>query len=177
MKGGWKPWQRGILIATTAYLNLTERLLQNPSYTFVLGGRFSTNCVENLFSVVRMKYKVPTVIQWKNCLKSIILTQYARSVASSSYEQEISENFNDSLTLQALDFLRKGKNHSFKNSIIAGINLKLFSFISDKSEKKVQENEPSLAPGWSQCLKLLSSKTENALFHVAGYLLDSIMVF
>jgi DNA transposase THAP9 len=107
VKGGWKPWQRGILVATTAYMQLAERLLKNSDYEFVLGGRFSTNCVENLFSVLRLKNKVPTVMQWKNCLKAIILSQYARSVPSSSYEQELSENFNDCLTMKALDFLGK----------------------------------------------------------------------
>lgn len=107
VKGRWKPWQKGILIATTAFLSLAERLLNRQGYDFVLGGRFSTNCVENLFSVVRLKFKVPTVLQWKNCLKAIILSQYARSVPSSSYAQEVCDNFNDSLTMKALDFLGK----------------------------------------------------------------------
>jgi hypothetical protein len=106
VKGGWKPWQKGILIATTAFLSISDKLLEDPCYKFVLGGRFSSNCVENLFSVARMKNKTPTVIQWKNFLKAIILSQYARSVPSSSYEQENTDYFCDGLTL---DFLRKGK--------------------------------------------------------------------
>jgi hypothetical protein len=43
---------------------------------------------------------------------------------------------------------------------------------------KLPEDKPaSFAPGWSHGLQPLTLKIENALFHVAGYLLDSILVY
>lgn len=54
-KGHYKPVQTGVIISTNSILHLTEYLLNDKAYKFVLTGRFSQDCLENFFSVIRSK--------------------------------------------------------------------------------------------------------------------------
>lgn len=60
------PSQRGAIISTMSYLNLSKSLLTNQNFKFVLGGRFSTDIVENNFSVVRLSAAKPDALQFRN---------------------------------------------------------------------------------------------------------------
>lgn len=51
IKSDWKPFQKGIIISTS-FIQLTTFLLDRKDYVFVLGGRFTQDCLENLFSIV-----------------------------------------------------------------------------------------------------------------------------
>ena len=58
-RGDWKPVQSGVLMATTSVLDIQEELL-NDGYQFLLTSRLTQDCLENLFSVVRLKNSVPS---------------------------------------------------------------------------------------------------------------------
>ncbi|XP_065332697.1 uncharacterized protein LOC135934700 [Cloeon dipterum] len=150
VKGGWKPWQRGVLVATTGILSISVELLDS-GFDFVLCKRFSSNVIENLFSVIRTRFKVPTALEWRNALKSIILSQYAKTVRTSNYELDLSEKFATDGFGTELDFLRG-------------------------TASKCSLTAPEWPQDWaSKAPPSLSAKNQNALFCVAGYILDNIM--
>lgn len=93
----WKPFQTGIIISTKSAIELTKYLLDVKKFEFVLTGRFTQDCLENLFSVVRSKHVIPTALQFKNDLKLITILQYMKNVGSASYEQDDREFFSEFL--------------------------------------------------------------------------------
>lgn len=93
----WKPFQTGIIISTKSAIELTKYLLDVEKFEFVLTGRFTQDCLENLFSVVRSKHVIPTALQFKNDLKLITILQYMKNVGSASYEQDDREFFSEFL--------------------------------------------------------------------------------
>ena len=57
--GGRAQVQRGIVLSSSAFLDIVKELLDN-GFGFVLGGRFTSECVENLFSCLRRRTLNPT---------------------------------------------------------------------------------------------------------------------
>ena len=51
--------QRGIVLSSSSFLDIVKELLDN-GFGFVLGGRFTSECVENLFSCLRKRTLNPT---------------------------------------------------------------------------------------------------------------------
>jgi hypothetical protein len=85
---GWKPWQRGICLSTKSYLWLIDLYFDELGYLHFLGGRFTTEGVENLFSSMRAANPIPTALAGQRTLKSICLTQHFKPAKSSSYEED-----------------------------------------------------------------------------------------
>jgi len=52
-KACWKPIQSGIQLSTKTVLDLYSDLVTNGCYNFLMTGRLTQDCVENLFSCVR----------------------------------------------------------------------------------------------------------------------------
>ena len=48
-KGDWKPFQKGIVITTLSFIELSTFLIDSRNYQFILGGRLTKDCIENLF--------------------------------------------------------------------------------------------------------------------------------
>lgn len=67
--GKFKSVQCGILISATSFIKLTQYLIKEQGYMYVLGARFIQDCVANLFSNIRKKLPVPNVLQFKQSLK------------------------------------------------------------------------------------------------------------
>lgn len=84
----WKPSQTGVLISTQSILELHTNLLDSKGYGFLLTSRFSQDCLENLFSVLRSKQIVPNALQVKNNLKLICVSQYLLNPTNSSYNED-----------------------------------------------------------------------------------------
>jgi hypothetical protein len=84
----WKPSQTGVLVTTSSMLELHKKLLDDKKYDFVLTSRFSQDCLENLFSVLRSKQIVPNALQVKNNLKLICVAQYLKEARTSSYSED-----------------------------------------------------------------------------------------
>uniref|UniRef100_A0A147BN90 Putative tick transposon n=1 Tax=Ixodes ricinus TaxID=34613 RepID=A0A147BN90_IXORI len=82
----WKPSQAGLLISTSVVLSLSEELLNRYSYKYVLTGRLNQDCLENIFSVVRLKKPVPNAYDMKCALKLICVGQFLHTPKSTSYD-------------------------------------------------------------------------------------------
>ena len=66
-KGGWKPVQTGVILATQSILDIQNELLDR-GHSFILTSRFSQDCLENLFSCVRLKNPIPSPIEFRYAL-------------------------------------------------------------------------------------------------------------
>nr|XP_029712548.1 uncharacterized protein LOC115257245 [Aedes albopictus] len=82
--GHWKPWQAAIIMATNAILRLQRRLLVDSGYPVLYTSRFTQDCIENLFSIIRSKQRRPTPLQFKSHLRTVTLSQYIMSSSSTS---------------------------------------------------------------------------------------------
>lgn len=93
----WKPSQAGVVSATHVVLQLQEQLLCDDRYKFFLTGRLTQDCVENLFSVVRIRKPLPTAYDVKCTLKLISVSQFLHTPRSSGYEEDDREYLADLL--------------------------------------------------------------------------------
>lgn len=92
----WKPVQCGIQLSTCSIINLCKELLEKD-LSFLLTSRFSQDCVENLFSLVRSRNPVPSAREFKYSLKLICVAQYLKHVKSSNYEEDERQYLGDLL--------------------------------------------------------------------------------
>ena len=61
----WKPVQTGIILATTSILQLAEELIED-GMDFLMTARLTQDCLENLFSTIRLKTASPYAIEFKS---------------------------------------------------------------------------------------------------------------
>lgn len=80
----WKSFQSGVVSTTTSILNQQAFYLEGQ-YEFLLTSRFNQDCLETLFSTVRIKQPVPNTLQFKNNLKLVSLAQFLKSPENSRY--------------------------------------------------------------------------------------------
>lgn len=93
----FKPVQSGVMITTTSIIELTQYLIDERKYSFVLTGRFTQDCLENLFSCIRTKNPVPNSLQFKQNLKLTAISQYLKSTRTSNYETDDGQLIGDIL--------------------------------------------------------------------------------
>ncbi|KAH7935071.1 hypothetical protein HPB52_003636 [Rhipicephalus sanguineus] len=67
-------------------LSLAEELLSLRGYKYLLTSRLIQDCLENVFSIVRMKKPVPSAYDVKFSLKLICVGQFLHTPKSSSYD-------------------------------------------------------------------------------------------
>lgn len=84
----WKPSQTGAMITTKSILDIQQIFFDDKGYSFLLTSRFTQDCLENLFSVLRSKQVIPNAMQVKNHLKLITVSQYLRDVSKGSYDED-----------------------------------------------------------------------------------------
>ena len=145
-KGAWKPYQTAMIIATQTVLDLSKYLLDRD-FTFFFPSRLTQDCLENLFSIVRMKNVIPHAVQFKNNLKLICISQYMKVVSNSNYDEDDREFLSE-----FFDILLK--NRSSKSH-----------FLPDTSQSTIVNAEEKVDIG----------KTElNVLYCIAGYILSNI---
>lgn len=154
-KGLWKPWQAAIILCTDAVLRLQEVFLNELNYSFLLTSRFTQDCLENVFSQVRVWSKRPTALQFKDALKMVAIAQYMDVVETSSYTNAGSDwlvDFGDKL--QCVDKRNRKPLEEISN---------------------IQNNEDDDFEIVEECNQLCVSNTEhNALYYVAGIVLNSL---
>jgi hypothetical protein len=66
--------------------------LEEKGFKFLLNSRFTQDCLENVFSVLRSKQVIPNALQVKDNLKLITVGQYLQNVSKGSYDED-KENF------------------------------------------------------------------------------------
>ncbi|KAL1467151.1 hypothetical protein MTO96_026279 [Rhipicephalus appendiculatus] len=105
----WKPSQAGLLISTTAVLRLQELLLNDEGYEFLLTSRLLQDCLENLFSVVRLMKPVPNAYDMKCALRLVSVSQFLHTPRTGSYELDDREYL--------VDLLSQGKKACVENGV------------------------------------------------------------
>lgn len=88
IKVDFKPVQAGIILSTKSVIELTDYLITQHKYLFVLAGRLTQDCVENLFSLIRAKNIIPNALQFKHNLKLIAVSQYLKPCSNTSYDED-----------------------------------------------------------------------------------------
>ncbi|CAF2744721.1 unnamed protein product [Lepeophtheirus salmonis] len=85
-KPTWKPVQKGIVLSTTSFLELSEYLISQAGFAFVFGSRFTQDCLEKYF--LNIEIKTPSHMELKNVLKIVTLTQFLYRKKGISYEDD-----------------------------------------------------------------------------------------
>ncbi|KAE9533685.1 hypothetical protein AGLY_009034 [Aphis glycines] len=76
-----KPSQSDSILSTTSILDLQNIYLNEKGFHFLLTSKFTQDCLENLFSVLRAKYIIPDALKFKNDLKLLSVSQYLKDVS------------------------------------------------------------------------------------------------
>lgn len=88
-KGHWKPVQSGVIMATESIIELQQYFLNEKGYNILfLTGRFTQDCLENLFSLLRFKQPIPNPLLVKQNLKVITITQVCSCFKITSYNDD-----------------------------------------------------------------------------------------
>lgn len=106
-KVGWKPCQTGVVMSTIAILLLAKLFLTTKNYKFFLAGRFTQDCLENFFSLIRYKLATPNAFQFRLNLKVITLTHLCMWIKESSYENDLTAEDEAALKKNFLLFSQK----------------------------------------------------------------------
>lgn len=147
----WKPIQTGLIMATRTILQLQKFFLVEKNYHFLLTSRFSQDCLENLFSLVRLRIPLPSPLQFKRHLKLITVAQYIRSTSSSSYSEDDRQFLGDFFDQET----RK--------------NLE-----AEKESEKENEEICQLMPLINQCNVTIDKSEQNSLYNLSGYIMHKV---
>ena len=98
-KGGWKPVQTGVILATQSILDIQNELLDR-GHSFILTSRFSQDCLENLFSCVRLNNPIPSPIEFRYALRILTVAQFLKASSTGNYEDAEGELLADFLEQQ-----------------------------------------------------------------------------
>ena len=142
--GCWKPWQTGLLMSTNSITHLQERLLVAEDYGFVLTARFSSDCIENLFSQVRSKNPVPSAKEVKANLRAVSIAQFLTEKKGSNYSFDDGEFLADFLNIPAHESTEE----------------------EDEEEQEIERN-PNLRYD-------LSDQEADVLYYVSGWVLKGV---
>lgn len=86
-KRTWKPSQKGSILATSI-LDIQTIYLDDKGFNFILTSRFTEDCLENVFSIMRTKNIVPNALQVKNNLKLLSVSQYLKDISKGNYNED-----------------------------------------------------------------------------------------
>ena len=146
--GRWKPVQTGLIMATTAILEVHQDLL-NRGHKFVLTSRFTQDCLENTFSCIRQRNPVPTPVEFHYALRAITVGQYLATVRTGNYFEDGSDHL--------VDFL---------DTTTAATSTATITHAA--SVRVDQLDNPTIQPD-------LTKTESNVLFHLAGYVVKGVM--
>ncbi|KAK3916376.1 Transposable element P transposase [Frankliniella fusca] len=145
--GGWKAVQSHIKFATSAMLEVQHYLLHVKMYKFLQTGGFSSDCCENVNSLVRMSTPNPTPLETKNKIKHITIAQFNMEIKSSSYNFDDCEDYIDLL-------LKPGEKPAEPSFDINDID---FSAIK-----------------WSDTVPITSQVYDDVLYRLSGYIIITL---
>ncbi|XP_052131481.1 uncharacterized protein LOC113214366 isoform X6 [Frankliniella occidentalis] len=132
-KGEWKPCQRGMRVLCESYCQLITYFLEERNYSFLMLGRFTSDCIENIFSLVRFRQAVPNAQAFLHCLKVVTLAQISESIKGSSYDYEESVTLSDKY-----DFLEEARARYFERA-----ERDFFNSVDELSQNPVRHMTPA----------------------------------
>lgn len=148
---GWKPFQNAVIISTTSLIQLSSYLLNERGFQFVLSSRFTQDCLENLFFVIRMKNVIPNAFQFKNNLKLISVSQYLKNTSNCNYFEDDRQFLGEFFDIM----------HNHNNTLVQNRPSNI-----DQFEKEV----PHLPESEIKLTKI----DLNCLHNIAGYIIRNI---
>lgn len=83
----WKPCQTALILTTKSCIDIFRDLTENYNFEFVLGGRLSQDCVENLFSTIRARSPKTTAFSFKAAIKNISVSLYLKT-SDGNYQED-----------------------------------------------------------------------------------------
>ena len=142
-RNNWKPIQTGIQLSTATVLDLYNELVCNRRrYSYLMTGRLTQDCVENLFSSIRGRGDThPSPVQFRHNLRIVSLSQFMQISESSSYQQD------DGSYL--LDFLKNSPVASHDEEEVFVEQTVLGSGDADIDISDMEANVCYLLAGWS----------------------------
>ena len=151
IKVGWKPFQTSVLISTQTVLDLSAFLLLDRKFKFFFTSRISQDCLENIFSTIRLKHVIPNAVQFKNDLKLIMMSRFMKNIKTSNYD-------NAGINFVSGFFEVLSKNKKLNKSISKEVNDSDFSKILPVTNKF-----------------FFSFKEMNCIYWTAGYVIKTII--
>ena len=97
--------QSNVMLTTTSMIMQVEYYLKERGMKFVLGGRFTSDCVENFFSQIRKRVSAPTALQFKYAFRALLLLNHMKPSKKGAYLED--DHCNQWLT--ELDHIRQLK--------------------------------------------------------------------
>ena len=140
-RNAWKPIQAGIQLSTASVIDLHHELVLSGAYSFLLTGRLTQDCVENLFSCIRGRGDMhPSPVHFRHNLRTISLSQYMDTAANTCYTQDDSTYILDFLKTKPVQTVPLSDDEfQFLDS----------SFVLDDSEEMLDANVCYMLAGWA----------------------------
>ena len=111
----WKPVQTAIIMSTMTILDLATYYLDDLKIPYLLTSRFTQDCQENIFSLVRKKHPTPNSLQFKQDIKLISISQFLKRVLNGNYD------FDDRPFLGEFLSTNNKKKNNLDQELLAGI--------------------------------------------------------
>ena len=83
-----KPYHKGVWLSTTSMIQHCHYYLIVKGFKYLLGGRFSSDCLENYFSQVRRRHRSPTCLYFRYCFKALLVLHHMKFVKKGSYGED-----------------------------------------------------------------------------------------
>lgn len=172
----WKPWQASMIMVTDSVLRLQEYFLDR-NYEFILLGRFTQDCVENIFSQIRSKHKCPRAVQAKDALRLLTLGQFLDEIKNSSYENDSKEwllNFSSILEprKKPMVSVSSPKEKSSVEQVDCNSMLSSSMVMADELLNDINFTNPNILDEDEHTT--MQSSEENVIYYIAGVILSSI---
>ena len=83
-----KPIQKCVWLSSTSMVAAAKYFLYERKWDFLLGGRFTSDAIENFFSQVRRKNPNPTPMEFQWRFRALLLLQHMKSSKYQSYQED-----------------------------------------------------------------------------------------
>lgn len=169
-------------MCTNAIIRLIDLLFQN-GHTRILTSRFTQDCLESLFSLIRYSQKRPTPLQFTQNLRIITLSQFMSPVPNASY------TFDDqSHLIGMVDIISRRKNKVPKsalehesasdstNATDQSVSAKCMVIHGKLCEKEDDLVEFDYQGFLAEALSYHDRAERNVIYFLAGYVLRKLSI-
>ena len=80
--------QMNARLSTMSMIMTAEYYLQERGMEFLLGGRFTSDCIENFFSQIRKRVAAPTPLQFKYAFRALLLLNHMKPSKKGAYLED-----------------------------------------------------------------------------------------
>ena len=83
-----KPIQKAVWVITMSMKDRVSYYLNERQWSFLLGGRFGSDCIENFFSQVRRPNPAPTCMEFQRRFRALLILQHMKGSKYGSYQED-----------------------------------------------------------------------------------------